>query len=375
MKIMEIVNVSLAGGVFHVALEQTRNLNRLGHETILLSNIHIPRTKEFFKEDLRVLYTFRSPLPKFAHKYFLGFLREFTGSLGVSKYDRRFKPDWVICHDLRSIQIATRIAEKTNAKICIIMHSINYPSSPIRYLTEFLLRRTPKHYSEIAVRYLQNANLVLAMGMDNVNLVKEVYDIETKSLPFGCNPLPKVPEVKRNYILYFGRLSLGKGVHKIAKAIALADNSTKVIFAGAFHATTPKVLKLIKRSGLRNYHVLINVNKDLKDKLLLHAKMLVYWRSETDFLLPACYGIPIVTCKKRYAGEVFVDGVHGRILDGNNDEDLIEKFADAISELLDNEQRAKAMGYNAWQLVRSKYTWLHHTQELLKYLNSVYPKC
>jgi len=372
MNVLEVVNVSLAGGVLHVAMEQIRNLNRLGHKTALLSNLYIPLANEFFGKDVHIICTFKMPLPVFASNYLYGFLRELTGRLGIfdKNFVKKFMPDWVICHDLRAAPIAHKISSETGAKLAIIMHSINYLPSPIRYIMD-LMGFHSKFYIEQARSFLKRSNLLLAMMYDNVRLVKQAFGLDALPLPYGANPLDKIPNVKRDYILYFGRLSLGKGVHKIARAIALADRDAKVVFAGSVHPTTRTLIRKIKQTGLRNYIILFNVSKDIRNKLFLHARMVVYWRSEMDFLVPACYGVPIITHRKRFAGEVFMDGVHGRILEGENEEDLIEEFANAIHKLLTNERKARTMGYNAWLLVRRKYTWRHHVEKLLEYINTI----
>jgi len=373
MNILEVVNVSLAGGVLHVAIEQARNLNILGHKTALLSNLFIPRANEFFGKDTHIIYTFKIPLPMFFSNYLYGFLRELTGRLAIfnKNFVKKFMPDWVICQDLRAAPIAHKICSETDAKLAIIMHSLNYPPSPIRYIMTDLMGLSSKFYIECARKLLLKSDLLLAMMHDNVRLVKQIFGLEALPLPFGCHPLKKIPSVRRNYILYFGRLSLGKGVHKIARAIALADRNAKVVFAGSTHSTTRTLIRMIKKTGLKNYTILTNISKNVKNKLFLHAKMVVYWRSETDFLVPACYGVPIVTHRKRYAGEVFIDSVHGRILESESEEELIEEFANAIRELLTDERRARTMGYNAWLLVRRKYTWRHHVEKLLDYIGAI----
>ena len=372
MNILEVVNVSLAGGVLHVAIEQARNLTMLGHRTALLSNLYIPYTSEFFGKDVHIVHTFKTPLPGFASHYLYGFLRELTGRLGVfnKNFVKKYMPNWIICHDLRAAPIAHKICSETGAKLAIVMHSINYPPSPIRYIMD-LMGYSSKFYIEQARSLLKKSDLLLAMMHDNVRLVKQTFGLDALPLPYGSNPLDKVPNVKRDYILYFGRLSLGKGVHRIARAVALADRNAKVVFAGSIHSTTRALIRRIKQTGLKNYTILFNVSKDMKNKLFLHARMVVYWRSEMDFLVPACYGVPIVTHRKRYAGEVFIDGVHGRILESENEEDLIEEFANAIHELLTDERKARTIGYNAWLLVRRKYTWRHHVEKLLEYIGTI----
>jgi len=373
MNVVQLVYEGLAGGVLRVALEYDRNLKRLGHKGIVITSFDLAEVRSFYKHE----YYYKGkivPIPSYVKPYVLGMLNQVYGYLPFPEKILNFihrkleHIDWVISHNLTPIRDAFYLARKFNAKVAVIIHNPTYPSSILSYISATLLGNIDNYSLRKSLEYLLEADLVLAIHNWNVKLVRELYGVKAEPVFLGCNPAPKIPEKRGSYILVPVRLSLGKKVHIIARAIAEADKNAKVVFAGAKHYTTPKVLRHIKETGLRNYKVLIDVPKDLFEKLFMAARMVVYGLSETDVLMPASYGAAVVCLKEKYAGDFLINGIHGFIIDSKDIP--IDVYAKYIRILLNDERLAWRMGYEAWKEAW-RHTWLHATQHLIKLLESL----
>ena len=371
MKILQLVYEGIPGGVLRVALEYNKNLRLLDgdHTGIVVTSLNFREAKRFYGFEPYFKLNFKTP--EVLKTYTGGLLNQLASTYNADRVfdliiSKNPKIDWILVHNLTPIEDALYLANRLNAKIAVLIHNPTYPPSIANYVTSTFLGK-PLHKSyDKAVKFLRKVDVVLAIHEYNVDLVKQLYGVKADSVPLGCNPSPWIPSRRGSYVLVPVRMSLGKKVHKLAEAIALADKNARVIFAGAKHYATHKVMEHISRSGLRNFDVLFNVPKNIFEKLFLGARAIVYGLSETDFLMPAAYGAPVVCGKKKYAGNVLVNGIHGYIIDFDF-EIPIEKYAKALSKLLDNERLAWRIGREAWETAK-KHTWLHATEKLIRIL-------
>jgi glycosyltransferase involved in cell wall biosynthesis len=369
MRIVHLVYEGIAGGVLRVALKWNENLLKLGFKSIVITAFANPIAGRMYSGcDKNILSKVNISLHSQLTPYVGGFLSNFIGEL-AEKISLPFKPDWIVCHNLTPIGDAVNLSRRYHSKIAVVIHNPTYPPSVTGYIFSQILRNIPKKLVKEASEALASVDLILAIHEYNVKLTKNLYGLKAYSVPLGCDPQPIIPPKRGDYLLVASRLSIGKNVHVLAKAIAMADKNAKVFFVGAFHHTTPKVLKLIKKSGLKNYKVLINVPERIFRKLFLGARAVIYGLSETDFLLPASHGAPIICLKEKYAGDVLKDGIHGYIIEDRACGIPIEKYANCINVLLTNERMAWKMGYEAWNTSKN-YTWLNSTTKLVELLQA-----
>jgi glycosyltransferase involved in cell wall biosynthesis len=364
MRIVHLVYEGVAGGVLRVALKWNENLSKLGFKSVIITAFDNPMVKKIYEDDL--LSKFNISLYPQLVPYAGGFLSNFTGEL-KKEISLPFKPDWVICHNLTPIRDAQSLSKRYNSKLAVVIHNPTYLPSVIGYISSQVTGKIPKRIVKETYKALMSADLILAIHDFNVKLTNDLYGMKALSVPLGCDPQPTIPQKRGSFLLVPSRLSIGKNVHVLAKAIAMADRNAKVFFAGAFHYTTPKVLKIIKKSGLTNYKVLINVPERVFRKLFIGARAVIYGLSETDFLLPAAHGAPIICLKEKYAGDVLKDRLHGCILESRSGEIPLEEYANCISMLLADEKLAWKMGYEAYNVAKN-HTWLHSTMKLAELL-------
>lgn len=368
MNIVQLVYEGIAGGVLRVALEYDKNLKNIGHEGILITSLGFPEAKSFYGSSAYYKFIFKSP--KLLKPYISGFFNQVASKIKISDFLmsllKNRKVDWILCHNLTPALDALYLAKRLNSKLAIIIHNPTYLPSIVNYSSTIFFNKPLKVSLTKSIEHLKQADLVLAIHKYNVDLVRDIYYVKALSISLGCNPVLQIPEKRGNYMLIPARLSLGKQIHMLAKAVALADKSIPVVIAGARHHSTPKVIKNVRNLGLKKSVVLMDVPRRVFEKLFLGARAVLYGLSETDFLMPASHGAPIICLKKKYAGDVLEHGKHGYLIDGENV--LPEKYAKYILKLIEDERLSWTLGYNAWK-VSLKHTWYHATKELINILN------
>jgi glycosyltransferase involved in cell wall biosynthesis len=364
-----MVNEGLAGGVLRVAIEQTKHIRALGHDSFLATGFDIPYQDKFFGFQDFAHSKFKAPLPRSFARYFGGLVREFCGQWGNVVVQRDTEPDVIVCHNLSMSRDAFSLASSFGSKVVVVVHNPTYPPSLLNYVLSIKNIHLDR-YSIEAEKLLKKADLVLAIHNYNVELVSEIYDVEARSILLGCNPLEEIPTHRGDYLLVASRLSLGKQVDKIAQAISLADNEAKVVFAGALHQTTGKVAESIKKTGLKNYKIFFNLPDWTFKRLFLGCRTAIYGLSETDFMMPACHGAPVVCLSSKYASDIFVNGTHGHIIKGEPREFPIEVYSEKIADLLADERKAWRIGHSAWKSCFN-HSWGTRARELTKVLESI----
>jgi len=363
LKVVELVNEGLSSGVFRVALAETLHLNLLGVDSVLLTG-YSTGLEHYFKMKTRV-YTklsFRHSLPV---SYIGSFLRDFTGSIIEPKIPDNFKPDWIICHNLSPIYDAFRLSAKTGASICVVIHNPTYPPSPFNIFLRLFGLEEPKYVRRIT-KLLQCVDLVVTTSMALTRSFLQKFGIRSEILQLACDPLEKVPEHRGDFVLCASRISLGKRVDQVAKIIDLVDRNYPVVFAGSTHATTSEVVRRIKKTSLRNYKFAFNIPDKLLDELYARCRFFMGFSSGLPPLEAESHGAPIVCDNASWAGEYFIDRVHGYMY--KNEDELFSRCPQDIETLMLDERKAWKMGFEGWKLCRERYTWTHHTKTLVSLL-------
>lgn len=366
MNVLQLVNEGLAGGVLKVAIKQSESLERLGHKTFLITGFNIPYQDEFFGERN---FTFNTkiniPLPRYILNYSGNLLAQFTGVIGKLKLPSGFKPDWIICHNLGPIYDAIKLKNTYNCNLAVMIHNPTIPPPyGFPHLSKMLFNSVihDKSYD-----ILKNVDILLTTSENLRSYINQIYKRNPTIIYPGCDPLPKLPSSRGNYVLCVQRLSIGKETGKVAKAIASVDRNVRVVFAGSMHWTTRKVLKDIKESGLKNYRIFTNVPWNILEELYTHCRFFISMTREV-FFLPlleaASHGAPIIATADVGASKLFSHGIQGFFFEGN-------EYVEYIKELLHDERKAWRMGYEAWKLCREKYTWTIHAKKLVDLLESV----
>ncbi|MCD6369388.1 MAG: glycosyltransferase family 4 protein [Thermoproteales archaeon] len=368
MKILHLVNEGLVGGVLRVAYEQAIHLEKLGHESIVVEGYRLPTFQGFPKAKSCCKLRFGS---RFSSSTPIKILARPLAQLWPLRLPNGYMPDWVICHNFGLIRDALKLKRNSGSKLAVMLHNATFPSMFSDYMISKLGLRSSM--AEKARRILANCDAVLTTSRNMQRMVRELYGVGSQVIYPGCRPLPEVPAKRGGFILCASRLSLGKRVDIVARIVSVVGDDVEVVFAGSTHETTRMAVKKIKDTGIKNYKIIPNIGEDELRRLYMQCRLFISVSGEPfgmNQLEAASHGAPMVCNAASGASELFKNGVHGYFIRHDSPVIPIEKYADKIRKLIENERLAWKMGYNAWRLCCERYTWDHHVKELVKVLES-----
>lgn len=360
MKILHLVNEGLFGGVLRVALAESHHLNELGYDSrvLLLFHVHMPNDVLLKYHRARVFYLRNNVFPSHLQDYMNPILRELLG-----KYLRRMKLneniDYLILHNLNALPLAEHIKQVKHAKIVLYVHN---PTSLPALRKIIRVRSGHKYNTDIITK----VDAVITSSQQMQRYVHKTFGASTYLVPPGCEPSPKFnQEEKMKYVLVPQRISLGKRVHIVAELLSKCNLGFYTIFAGSSHYTTAKAIRLIRKSGLKHYKVIVNPSDEMLTWLYKHALCSVSIVGEPFgmyIIETAAQGTPVVAPRHAGASELFTHGVHGLFF---KSEDELPEYVDY---LISDPELAKKMSYETWKICQEKYTWLHHVKRLVNIL-------
>lgn len=201
--------------------------------------------------------------------------------------------------------------------------------------------------------------------------IKDIY-FKSKDkfyeIPFGVDldefkPREKEWNKNEKVILFVGGLDKAH----YFKGIPVLLNAAKKIKNKNFK------LKIVGDGELRSEYIKISKELLIDDKVeflnnISNSELPEIYRSADLFVLPSinnheafgivlleamASGVPVLASNLPGVRSVFLDGVHGMLVEPNNVNDLSQK----IELLISDEEKLKLMGENAYVLVREKYDW------------------
>lgn len=352
MNVVHVYSGALRGGVFKVTVEECNYLNILGNSSIIVTSLNFNAHKKvYIHSKLPASIKFLNPLSPFL-----------CSALTVirPKLSINFKPDWIIAQNIYSLLDALRLARNTHARLCVIIHSEKYSLVPL-YVFGSLIENKNK-----VLDILRNADLIIAVNKKLVKKFSEELSMDVKYIPLGCEPIEKIPSKRNNFALCISRLSLEKGIDRVALLLSMADKTYPIIFAGHRTSTTRKIFKKILDYDLKNFKMVYDLSNESLSRLYVTSRFFIGFSSGLPPLEAAAHGSPVVCDHKSWADEYFIDRVHGFIY--KNDDEMFSRGPQDLRSLMMDDKMVLEMGYKAWKLVKEKFTWMHHTKKLEKYL-------
>jgi len=176
-------------------------------------------------------------------------------------------------------------------------------------------------------------------------------------------------EKKKEYILYFGRLSYEKGLDLVTK-VMIHIPRVKLILAGVGHLE--KILKIHKSANNINNIELIGFKKHNElNKLIQKCRFTIlpslwYENAPMSILESFACGKPVVASRIGGIPELVKEGYNGLLFEPGNVEDCKEK----ILRLWNDRQLCRKMGENARDYVEKNFNPEDHYQKLM----SIYRK-
>lgn len=174
-----------------------------------------------------------------------------------------------------------------------------------------------------------------------------------------------------NNILFFGRIWPYKGLDYLIKAQPLITKEipdAKIVIAGKGE-NFKKYERLMVNKGafiVYNYFVPNNMVAELFQKASLIV--LPYVEATQSGVIPIAYAFkkPVVATNVGSIPEVVDDGKTGYLVPPKNP----EKLADAIIKLLQNREKRKKMGENAYEKMKKELSWEDIARKTIKVYNN-----
>ena len=324
--------------------------------------LDVPVDQQVFKDGVKIRYF---PIQ---HPRFWGFSIPLAQALrkAIRKYDIVHIHSLYLFHNMA----AAHYCRKYNVPYLIRPHGTLDPFLYKRHrlrksVTEFLFERrnikyaaaihfTTEEEKNLAKPYIfQTPGIVVPHGLDLS---------EYESLPERGTFRTRYPEIDgKKIVLFFGRLNFKKGLDILVRAFArvtLKRNDVHLVLTGPDNERFGDKIRIwLSEQGI--------LDRTTFTGMLLGEDKLAVLRDADIFVLPsytenfgisvveamAC-GVPVVISDKVNIWHEVAAGRAGQVASCNSD-----RFAEMISDLLDNPETAKQMGENGKALVIERFQW------------------
>jgi len=384
MKILKIGIVTdqlLAGGVQLAAIEQVKELNKLGHKAkllILMRKIY-PTDFSYLVKDIP--HQFLSDLyPKIFQKTIKFPIFSFLSTLHLMS---PILAPRVIKRDDFDILVSLGTTTCLTTQAIFRKHKIPYIAvihDPIEYILK-------KAYSSTFLKYffplltsigryfersfVKDAAETVIISKVHYNYIKSHYGKPSKILGFGTKTLDRIPKQRGENLLSFGRWQKEKNPDFLLHLVKSLPK-VKLIIAGHWiiKDELEQFRSKIKKYNLAKRVFVIPYYDDAKlAKLCAKARTFIHPHFEAFGLAAleaASHGLPIIIPEKSGVTEMFTHGIHG-FFPKTIDVNTYKKY---INTLLSKPQLAYKMGFAAWKKVAEKSSWEANIKNLLKIINS-----
>lgn len=381
LKIGIVVDQLLAGGVQLAAIEQVKELNKLGHNATLLILMRKKYPTNFSYLVKRIPHRYLSdsyPLLfrrtlKFPIFSFLSTLH-LMSPIFAPRVIKKENYDILVSLGTTTCLTTQAIYRKLKIPYIAIIHD------PIVYILE-------KAYSQTNLRYffpilkplgrffersfVKDALDTIIISKVHYEYIKNNYNLPPKIIGFGTKTLDKIPKRRGKNLLSFGRWQNEKNPEfllKLIKNIPLA----KLIIAGTWidQSQLARFKEIIKTENLSDRVSVIPHYSEMElKKLCMQARAFIHPHFEAFGLAAleaAGHGLPIIIPKKSGVTEIFTHGGEGffpSVVD-------VTTYKKYITKLFYDKELAYEMGLKGWKIVKEKFSWEANTKKLLDLIHN-----
>jgi len=392
MRIGIILRVLWPAAAPRFAIEETRHLRRLGHDTRLL----ICRESEYqFKHpglirdlnnvkfvtkgkssrlseliNLPTLFFFPKGVRGKESAIDVSTLLFLSFTLSKSSYDV------ILCHD-QFAGLSGYIASKIHGTPYVVYTHDPISSGSVLGVESKELPLRSKWAHKLAClmerEILGEASQIVTNSRKTAESIKRTlpdFRTKLKIVYPGCNPVSNPNLKRRDYVLALSRWDRGRKLSFVLD-IAKKVKKARFVIAGAF---TPfqfeaEFREEIKERGLTDrVKVLPNLSEERINELYSNALVTLRWGNEgfgMDVLESAANACPAILQKQLGASEIVQHGANGFVVDRLD----ADEFAYYILMLLNDEHLARKMGVQAWELSK-EFTWEDHATALEELLTN-----
>jgi len=376
------------GGLIHYSYHMCRALQRNGAEVTLVTSTDYELEDlehEFELKRFMHLWNARqkSTLPWIIRKS----RRVFRGAKYVAEWMRvvnllkKEKPDVVLLGEIRfGLEVNfLRMLKNAGLILADVVHDVRaYDTSRD---ADSILKEDEAHTKQFNEIY-SYFDILYVHDRINYDLFLELYDIREErvtEIPHGANeimlemtPSHTVEALRKEYgladdtptVLFFGTLTKYKGIEDLILAFPKVARETgaKLIIAGyPARDIDPDELKATaKELGIENdiiWYLDYVPNEQVVPLMQMVDIVALPYRAITQSgILQIAYacGKPVVATEVGGLGDAIEHGGSGLLTEPGN----LDAYADALIELLNDDEKRQQMSNRALELAESKYSWL-----------------
>lgn len=379
-----VVDQLLAGGVQLAAIEQVKELRKLGHNARLLILMRKKYSTDFsylvrkiphqyLSDSYPLLFRKTIKLPIFS---FLSTLHLISPIL-APKVIKKGEYDILI-----SLGTTTCLTTQAIYKISKIPY-IAVIHDPIVYILEKAYKKTFLRFffpllfpiaRFFEKSFVKDAKKTIIISKVHYNYLKSNYGITPVIHTFGAKTLETLPRARGDLLISFGRWQKEKNPFFLLTLIKKLPH-TKLSIAGSWtdEREFEEFKEKIKEEKLQNRISLIPYyDEDKLRALCKSARLFIHPHFEAFGLAAleaAGHGLPIIVPQKSGVTENFQHGIHGYFPSNIS----VSEYTFYVKKLLSDKKKAYILGKNAWKVVKKKLSWKANTLELLKLVEEVMP--
>lgn len=353
---IDIISPSVSpGGLYRVAIEEAKFLQRIGHNVRLISLIRPVNPWNELLQGISVEYLadFRGPTP---------FISEMLNrNLFLVKKITSDDADIFICHNMPSCYAVMRGIKVPNGRIIAYIHD------PIHFTLTGnifqILFRSDSLKKMFAMRWLQDVDVILVNSRRSQRVLAKELGLNSRVLyPTLASFANKVPTSHREkFFLSVGRIGFHP-TYKILLHILKRIPEMELVIAGSWSHTAKKIVKMFSSDLEINRRVKLIVNPTDEElaRLYRSARAFLYPGVENfnmSALEAVSHGCPIVVSRESGICEIIGESV---VMPAQDD---VESFVKLVLRLLNDERHAITEGLKIRDILKS-YESSYHMENL-----------
>ncbi|MEN6554375.1 MAG: glycosyltransferase family 4 protein [Methanobacterium sp.] len=210
-------------------------------------------------------------------------------------------------------------------------------------------------------KLINNSKVVTTVSVSVEKELKNYYDLDDVLITgngVNVDKFKPTDSESKNYVLYVGRLSHGKGLFDLLKASEelISNYDVSFIFIGK-GMLFGKLKKIIENKHNKSFHLLGQKSHEELIKYYQEAKLFIspsYYESGPLTLLEAmACGKPVITTNVGVAPDCIKNGENGILINPKSPNEIVK----SVSMLLNDEELCEKMGENARETMEELYTW------------------
>ncbi len=378
-KIGILIDQLIIGGVQKIALEDARELKKMGHSVtllVLMRKGYHKNFKDFSKGvDIRFLsdsYPFflkhSIKFPIFSFFSTLHILSPFLAALAVKENEF----DIIVSHGTTTCFTAQRLKKTRHIPYLALIHDpmnyilkVAYKNSYLRFFVP-ILKPILKYLEK---NLINDSEEVLLLSKLHQNFISKTYKTKTTILPAATRIPNKLPLTSRNFILASSRWETNKNPNLFLQMARQIPNA-KIILAGTWSNNNEfiKFKAVIKKQNLSSQ---IQLNPYISENKLINlyqgARVFVHPIREAfsmGGLEAAANGCPIIIPKGSGITNYLNSGQDGIFVTNPSNDNFIR----ATKTVWENPALAIKMGTSAKSKVKN-FSWESHAKKLLGIIN------